>query len=365
MAFTENSFNTMIKLRNGNLPVNIVVINCNDKDQARAWVENNEALNCIPEYGFYETDKVVDGQIVFTTAPTTKPHFEVILETKNSNLQKFVDGVMLDELDYEMVEAIADPTGLGEYIKTEEGLREAITKTVEAHYANAVDNVFTMHDLDWLKESNDHSNEVVANETHVDETLAQNTETVTNEEAVAPVVSDPEPMNDLPAQNEPTETVSEPVQESNIPTPPAVETINANQGVEELSAEEIAENEELLTKIRAAYEECFTVVEKSCNSLFLPIKNEIKKSLEQNSYTSQLCLMYLEVSNDISTMVYKKLYETDNITKEFNARVHRQTLYMGCPGCNHSWYEDITFLEKGVHEIFCPKCNMSRVIEKK
>ena len=71
----------------------------------------------------------------------------------------------------------------------------------------------------------------------------------------------------------------------------------------------------------------------------------------------------MDISNDYTTELYNNLYELDQMVQDFHKSVVRKKLHLGCPNCGSEWDEDLTFLTPGIHEVSCPKCDMSRRIE--
>lgn len=381
MVLTVESFNAMVKARNGKLPIHVVHVINASRDEFNTFIRENKAF--YESFGLTVEKKDVitlsnaesENTLIFTTMdPATNAyagfntilHFDLRLEQSESvNIKRFIKDLCLEGLTAEKIEALPCYKNLLAMIMNENDYKKALISTLELHFCTSMDNVFKESDFDWCEKD-------VLEEESVKEEPAQEEfeEESTNEESsfeenpVENMIPEPT-MDEMSKANEdlPDAISDTLVPEPMISTPLETASVEENSN-ETLTSEEIAENEELLKMIRTAYEECKTVIEGSCNSLFIPIKNKIKAALETNNFSSQLSLMYLEVCQDTSSAVYKKVYETDKITEKFNNGVHRQTLKMGCPGCGHQWYEDITFLDNGIHEIHCPKCNISRLIEK-
>lgn len=133
---------------------------------------------------------------------------------------------------------------------------------------------------------------------------------------------------------------------------------------EELSEAEIENNKKYLAQITEKYNEVINLIENLHNSKWKILLNRIKDALKTKKFNQQWCLLYLEVSDDVSTELYLNLYNLDEFAKVFNKNIIHQVLPMGCPMCGTSWDEDITFETKGVHYIECPNCTSSRPYEK-
>lgn len=351
--FSEESFNAMVLARKGKLPVNVICVDCPDDETLGAFIRKNktfyESLG-LKVKGLVHTEftKREDNELIFVTDKNTKyPHFNLLLK-KDVPISRFIEELNLDGLTEDVLKGLECFDYLSKTLTSEEGYNTAVISTLERHFCTSTDNQFKESDFDWC---------VPRAKTNVGMSISNKAGFINDVEAKPVVENTPNKAGDNEvACEDKTEVTPAPTEND--------EDVCENKGVETLSVEEIAENTELLKKIREAYEDAKKAIEESCNSLFVPIKNHIKNALESNDFTSQLCVMYLEVSQDVSTVVYKKLYDADTMAETFNNNLHRQTLKMGCPGCNHQWYEDITFLEDGIHEIHCPKCNLSRLIEK-
>ncbi len=150
-----------------------------------------------------------------------------------------------------------------------------------------------------------------------------------------------------------------------IPKPTVIEKKKQEYIVkEELTPEEEAANEKLLSDIRQLYEATIRFAEETCNSRYRIMINKMQDSVKTNIFKTQFCPMYLETSDDTSTELYKRLYDLDRATAAFQKNVVHQIYKIGCYQCNHNWIEDITFLEKKPHIIRCPECGAEYPFEK-
>ena len=137
------------------------------------------------------------------------------------------------------------------------------------------------------------------------------------------------------------------------------------QSKEELTDEDKALNKELLHNIRAQYEETLQFIRDGHSPQFTIFINMIEEVLDTNVYTKQWCPLYLEISDDLSSELYARLYALDKATAEFNKKLIHQVYPIGCPFCANNWEEDITFVSPGLHFVRCPKCGNERGYEKK
>lgn len=167
------------------------------------------------------------------------------------------------------------------------------------------------------------------------------------------------------SQTIPEPVISEPKEEEaddgtpSVPAPVKVKKISF-QSKEVLTEEDKKQNAELLHKIRSKYEQALQFVTDLHSPQFTLFINLFREALDNNKYTKQWCPMYLEISDDLTTELYAKLYELDQITAEFNKKLIHQVLHIGCPFCVTEWNEDITFVDKGLHYTRCPNCNSER-----
>ncbi len=161
------------------------------------------------------------------------------------------------------------------------------------------------------------------------------------------------------------EVEEEPVAEE-VPEPEETEAEQVSTNVKEtLSEEEVENNKALLREIRDVYGDCIKFIEDTCNASYRIILNKMKECNSNHRYNTQFCPMYMEVSNNYKTELYKKLYILDQKTKEYNEKVVRQVIELGCWNCSHKWKEDITFIKPGPQYVKCPKCLTERPFEKK
>ncbi len=327
---TSENFTRMFDLRKGALPVKTVYLN---GDESAIEKFKNEFLL---KHHSYEIDKLV----TFVTTLPEGPCIIIDLPSEDK-LDRFIEELKLDGLTREFFKPME--SDFCSYLN--DNYEQALLNTLDAHYTdNCASNAFKDSDFDWFRKTRtDIPREVLKDVTSVDP---------------SDIISDlfEDKNSEEPAKKD---------LKSDVPTPEVVpDNTPTAADLRDLTPEETAENNTLLSRIRASYEACIAAIDESCNTLFIPIKRRIADALEKNDFSTQLTVLYLEVSSDYSTPVYKALYEADKEAITFNNSVHRQYLECGCPGCNHTWYEDITFLKAGINDIRCPKCGMSRLIEK-
>lgn len=378
------AFESMIIDRGDRLPFKYVELHANSDSVARNYVKDLGKKHFSPKFLFFGEDShkgneskfdssrtVSEGKIVCTTQKLTVPHFDVDL-TDINQFQLFDDLVASVDLKG------FDPHKLDDEFKAklesalEDNYNDVVIKALEAHYNAGGTGTYLGTEFDWLKFESDASKRASDTEASSHAVSAEKNESVVKDvspaefkqeikEASINKTKANEDEVDASVESENKDTKSG---ERLTPAPEPTNEEGMEVNTEPLTEEEEASNRVLLEKVRKTYEDCIAAIDESCNTLFVPIKNKIQDSLNTNKYACELCYMYLESSSDVSSYVYKKLYEADSVVDEFNNNVHRQYMHMGCPGCNNIWNEDITFLEKGLHEIHCPKCNMGRHIDK-
>lgn len=180
---------------------------------------------------------------------------------------------------------------------------------------------------------------------------------------------EPETTETAEMATETSETIESSKSESedngmpDVPVPVQVKKITF-QSKESLSEDDKKANADLLHKIRSKYEGVLQYIRDLHSPQFTIFINMLSEALDNNKYTKQWCPVYLDITDDITTELYAKLYELDQITAEFNKKLIHQIMHIGCPFCANEWDEDVTFKNAGVHYTRCPKCNNERPFEK-
>ena len=152
---------------------------------------------------------------------------------------------------------------------------------------------------------------------------------------------------------------------SDVPKP--TETINRASKIitkEELTKEEEKENERLLNELCTLYKSTIQFMTESCNAQYRIIINKMQDCLDTITFKQQFTKMYLDVSNDTGSELYKRLYDIDEATQRFQKTVIHQIKPLACYNCGAQWKEDITFLPKGIHSVRCPHCYNDYPFEK-
>lgn len=252
----------------------------------------------------------------------------------------------------------------------------AIANTLICHFNRTTDLKFSPQDLKWLSTAAEEPEP----EPEPEESEAETTEPeATKSEATEP---EPEPEAESEATEpevtrpEATEPKSEPAKPeakdirsqmfAGAPTDPPAPTKKNNvldSAKDSLSEEENERNWALLHQLIDKHNQCIKIIDDSYNTSFYPIKSTLQECVNKKVFNRQYCRIYMDISNDYTTELYNNLYELDQMVQDFHKSVVRKKLHLGCPNCGSEWDEDLTFLTPGIHEVSCPKCDMSRRIE--
>ena len=251
----------------------------------------------------------------------------------------------------------------------------AIANTLICHFNRTTDLKFSPQDLKWLSVAA----EEPAEEPEEPETEPEEPETTRLETAEPEATAEAEPETTEPEATEPEVTRSEAPEpaepETNMarsqmfagaPEEPPVPTKKNNvldSAKDSLSEEENERNWALLHQLIDKHNQCIKIIDDSYNTGFYPIKSTLQECVNKKVFNRQYCRIYMDISNDYTTELYNNLYELDQMVQDFHKSVVRKKLHLGCPNCGSEWDEDLTFLTPGIHEVSCPKCDMSRRIE--
>lgn len=181
----------------------------------------------------------------------------------------------------------------------------------------------------------------------------------TNKSSINEDVPNLESTNDTQTVKEPEESkeTNENEDEDIIPKPKEQQQKKPNLIVkEELTEDEERNNKRLLEDLRDLYKTTIIYINETCNSQYRGILNKMQEAVDKNVYKQQFTKMYLDISEDTSSELYRRLYDVDIATQKFHKSVVHQIKHLGCFNCGTNWDEDITFLVKGPHKVHCPKC---------
>ena len=246
-------------------------------------------------------------------------------------------------------------------------VNSAIANTLICHFNRTTDLKFSPQDLKWLSAAAEEPEpELVAAEPKIEmkepETTEPEATAEAEPEATEPVKPEPEPEPAEPAANIDTRSQMFAGAPEDPPAPTKKNNV-LDSAKDSLSEEENERNWALLHQLIDKHNQCIKIIDDSYNTGFYPIKSTLQECVNKKVFNRQYCRIYMDISNDYTTELYNNLYELDQMVQDFHKSVVRKKLHLGCPNCGSEWDEDLTFLTPGIHEVSCPKCDMSRRIE--
>ena len=241
--------------------------------------------------------------------------------------------------------------------------------TVLCHYENSDDDVILVKDFDWLcredEQDADEVPELKAEEPAKErETVEKTTESderhskTEKREDSTPVAA----IEKVPEKQE--KVVDKKLSDMTAPvTPPrrpAIKPAKKKRNQYGLTEEDEKHNAELLTEVRAEYESLLEYIKSLKASIWKPVERLVESSLETNEYDESIILKYLEISQDVTTDLYERLYEkTEPVRRKLLDEVKRKYKNLVCYNCSSKWKVDITFMDKEHDESECPTCGSS------
>lgn len=333
------TLNKMIVARDGNIPVKTILFIGDEADINFVIEKEGDLLN-----GIRYKNVDINRNHIKIEVPPNLAKFDY---GKFIRLLGFDDAKVLDSLD--------EARGNILQAAIKENINDTASKILFKHFENFDDNILHMEDLKCLIA--DIVVETPSSEPAFEKSEPDSTAKNTSLESDAILETDSIPvLESTPEENVDTNDVL-----SNVPEP----EVDTNEDLpyqikDVLSEEEQAFNKELLDGIREQYNETIKYIQELHNGSYQIILNTMKECNEKSKYNKQFTLLYLEISSDNKTKLYKKLYDLDNYTKAFNEKLIHQVVEIGCPYCGHRWKEDITFVPAGQQFIQCPNCSEER-----
>lgn len=248
----------------------------------------------------------------------------------------------------------------------------AIANTLICHFNRTTDLKFSPQDLKWLSVAAEEPAEEPEPEPETEMKEPETTEPETTEPEATAETTEPEAIepevtrSEAPEPAEPETNMARSQMFAGAPEEPPVPTKKNNvldSAKDSLSEEENERNWALLHQLIDKHNQCIKIIDDSYNTGFYPIKSTLQECVNKKVFNRQYCRIYMDISNDYTTELYNNLYELDQMVQDFHKSVVRKKLHLGCPNCGSEWDEDLTFLTPGIHEVSCPKCDMSRRIE--
>lgn len=378
------AFHKMISAMKNDAPIRVVKVIAKTEEQYKFFIKKEREyfseigfkamhfdeihdLSAIRSNCVYFTSEV-DGNVLFITVDISDmacPPSWVETFIKNISLQGENGPLKESEL-----EDAPNFSKLNKYAAQD--VNGAIANTLICHFNRTTDLKFSPQDLKWLSVA---AEEPAEEPEEPETTRLETTEPEATAEA-EPETTEPEATEPEVTRTEATEPKSEPAEpETNMarsqmfagaPEEPPVPTKKNNvldSAKDSLSEEENERNWALLHQLIDKHNQCIKIIDDSYNTGFYPIKSTLQECVNKKVFNRQYCRIYMDISNDYTTELYNNLYELDQMVQDFHKSVVRKKLHLGCPNCGSEWDEDLTFLTPGIHEVSCPKCDMSRRIE--
>ena len=377
------AFHKMISAMKNDAPIRVVKVIAKTEEQYKFFIKKEREyfseigfkvmhfdeihdLSAIRSNCVYFTSEV-NGNVLFITVDISDmacPPSWVEMFIKNISLQGENGPLKESEL-----EDAPNFSKLNKYAAQD--VNGAIANTLICHFNRTTDLKFSpVQDLKWLSAAAEEPAEEPEPEP---ETEMKEPETTRLETAEPKATAEAEPEAIEP---EVTKSEAEPAEpETNMarsqmfagaPEEPPVPTKKNNvldSAKDSLSEEENERNWALLHQLIDKHNQCIKIIDDSYNTGFYPIKSTLQECVNKKVFNRQYCRIYMDISNDFTTELYNNLYELDQMVQDFHKSVVRKKLHLGCPNCGSEWDEDLTFLTPGIHEVSCPKCDMSRRIE--
>ncbi len=386
-----HAFNRMFKLRHGDVPIQIIELRGTEDDieytidmetealYNEGLIKNNKAITdikntgssqlffldsvnqLIPQQGcIYFVRKCCNDTLKYNSFDTTGAYAPGRFDYK-----ELIEMLGFDGLSNEEIWLL--PFELDLQHKVKEDIRDVANKTMLRHFERDSSNKYDPTDFDWVRiETIGISNTNFASQemTMVDESLTED-EAEEDENTRLPflqqVIKDaniaPEKIAAFNSANDLTEKTKA---QSNV-SPVINKRINIK---DRLTPEDKEYNQKNLQNIKEVYEQAIEYINSLSNSRYTIIRNTMRECVAKEQFNKQFTKMYSDISEDRSTDVYKHLYDLDVATINYQKSLIRQAVHLGCVACNYEWDEDITFMDKGIHYIKCPRCASSRPFEK-
>ena len=385
------AFHKMISAMKNDAPIRVVKVIAKTEEQYKFFIKKEREyfseigfkvmhfdeihdLSAIRSNCVYFTSEV-NGNVLFITVDISDmacPPSWVETFIKNISLQGENGSLKESEL-----EDAPNFSKLNEYAAQD--VNGAIANTLICHFNRTTDLKFSpVQDLKWLSTTA----EELAPEPAAAEPKTEMKEPEIEPETEPEATAEPEPEAAEP-EAEPEVTRTEAIEPKSEPAEPEAKAIRSQMFAEaptdppvptkknsvldsakdSLSEEENERNWALLHQLIDKHNQCIKIIDDSYNTGFYPIKSTLQECVNKKVFNRQYCRIYMDISNDYTTELYNNLYELDQMVQDFHKSVVRKKLHLGCPNCGSEWDEDLTFLTPGIHEVSCPKCDMSRRIE--
>ena len=393
------AFHKMISAMKNDAPIRVVKVIAKTEEQYKFFIKKEREY--FSEIGFkvMHFDEIHDLSVIRSSCVyfTSEVNGNVLFITVDisdmacppSWVETFIKNISLQgengPLKESELEGAPNFSKLNKYAAQD--VNGAIANTLICHFNRTTDLKFSpVQDLKWLSAAAEEpEEEPVAAEPKTEmkepEPEPEAAEPETTEPEAEPEAAKPEATEPEVTKPETAEPEAEPAPElaeleanmatrsqmfAEAPADPPVPTKKNNvldSAKDSLSEEENERNWALLHQLIDKHNQCIKIIDDSYNTSFYPIKSTLQECVNKKVFNRQYCRIYMDISNDYTTELYNNLYELDQMVQDFHKSVVRKKLHLGCPNCGSEWDEDLTFLTPGIHEVSCPKCDMSRRIE--
>lgn len=366
------AFHKMISAMKNDAPIRVVKVIAKTEEQYKFFIKKEREyfseigfkamhfdeihdLSVIRSNCVYFTSEV-NGNVLFITVDISDmacPPSWVEIFIKNISLQG--ENGPLKESELEDAPYFSK---LNEYAA--KNVNGAIANTLICHFNRTTDLKFSPQDLKWLSAA---AEEPEPEEPEAPKTEPEEPETTEPEATEPEVTAEAEPVKPEPEANMAARSQMFATGAPEDPPAPTKKNNALDSAKDSLSEEENERNWALLHQLIDKHNQCIKIIDDSYNTGFYPIKSTLQECVNKKVFNRQYCRIYMDISNDYTTELYNNLYELDQMVQDFHKSIVRKKLHLGCPNCGSEWDEDLTFLTPGIHEVSCPKCDMSRRIE--
>lgn len=364
------AFHKMISAMKNDAPIRVVKVIAKTEEQYKFFIKKEREY--FGEIGFKAMHfdeihdlSVIRSNCVYFTSEVSNVLFITVdisdMACPPSWVETFIKNISLQGENGPLKESELEDapyfSKLNEYAA--QNVNGAIANTLICHFNRTTDLKFSpVQDLKWLS--------AAAEEPEPEEPEEPKTESEEPETTEPEVTAEAEPVKSEPTEPEANMAARSQMFATGAPEDPPAPTKKNNvldSAKDSLSEEENERNWALLHQLIDKHNQCIKIIDDSYNTGFYPIKSTLQECVNKKVFNRQYCRIYMDISNDYTTELYNNLYELDQMVQDFHKSVVRKKLHLGCPNCGSEWDEDLTFLTPGIHEVSCPKCDMSRRIE--
>lgn len=207
---------------------------------------------------------------------------------------------------------------------------EVTNNTILMHYANHDDDTLTKDDFLWLQENNPKKK--------LKPDLPPKEETAKTEQKEHSRKNDKEQKSNIIENTQVKDKVK-----SSEPNKDVIDK----------------KNRLLLNKVQQKYEKLIDYIKELNVSMWKPIEQLASHAIKTKNYSDSLIMKYLNLSKDVTTELYRILYEeVEPERQNFEKNVKRTVKTIKCFNCGNETEVDVTFMEEDHGSIECSKCGV-------